>query len=135
MGKIIPDDIIIGDRSEQARELIVKRYFMRIKKSQIIAYVLWFLLGVVGAHRFYLKQWKQGGLLILLFIAVSLLSASYEVQGYLNLSSSDISISYFFRLILIVVFLAEGLFLYSRVKKSNQSIRDILLEDVGLNYD
>ena len=38
-------------------------------KSMLIAYVLWFLIGLLGAHRFYLMRVKSGFTFIFLYIA------------------------------------------------------------------
>jgi TM2 domain-containing membrane protein YozV len=40
------------------------------KKSVIVAYLLWFFLGMFGVHRFYLGRWISG-LILLLFTLVA----------------------------------------------------------------
>ncbi|MBM3548488.1 MAG: TM2 domain-containing protein [Alphaproteobacteria bacterium] len=40
------------------------------KKSVIVAYLLWFFLGMFGMHRFYLGRWFSG-LILLLFTLVA----------------------------------------------------------------
>lgn len=54
------------------------------KKSLLVAYVLWFFLGYVGAHRFYLGR-PISGLLMLAFSAVTLVLtlASFGLLGFL----------------------------------------------------
>ena len=49
------------------------------KRSAGIAYLLWFLLGTLGGHRFYLK--RQGSAAILLIITVVSVLLSYVVIG------------------------------------------------------
>lgn len=54
------------------------------KKSLLVAYVLWFFLGYVGAHRFYLGR-PISGFIMLAFSAVTLLVTlvSFGVLGFL----------------------------------------------------
>ncbi|KKC41462.1 hypothetical protein WH87_00470 [Devosia epidermidihirudinis] len=54
------------------------------KKSLVVAYVLWFFLGYVGAHRFYLGR-PLSGFLMFAFSAVVLLLTfvSFGVLGFL----------------------------------------------------
>lgn len=54
------------------------------KKSLLVAYVLWFFLGYVGAHRFYLGR-PISGFIMLAFSAVTLLLTlvSFGVLGFL----------------------------------------------------
>jgi TM2 domain-containing membrane protein YozV len=44
------------------------------KKSALIAYVLWFFLGYLGAHRFYLGHTGTGVAILLLTIASAVLA-------------------------------------------------------------
>ena len=46
------------------------------KKSVLVAYLLWFFLGMFGVHRLYLGKWISG-LLLLLLTAIS--SALYII--------------------------------------------------------
>lgn len=54
------------------------------KKSLLVAYLLWFFLGSIGAHRFYLGR-VFSGLLQLLFSGVVLILTvvSFGVLGFL----------------------------------------------------
>lgn len=54
------------------------------KKSLVVAYVLWFFLGYVGAHRFYLGR-PLSGLLMLALSAVvfTLTLVSFGFLGFL----------------------------------------------------
>ena len=54
------------------------------KKSLLVAYILWFFLGYVGAHRFYLGR-PVSGLIMLALSAVTLLLTfvSFGVLGFL----------------------------------------------------
>ena len=54
------------------------------KKSLLVAYVLWFFLGYIGAHRFYLGR-PVGGVIMLALSAVTLLLTfvSFGVLGFL----------------------------------------------------
>lgn len=54
------------------------------KKSLVVAYVLWALLGYVGAHRFYLGRPLSGFLMLALSGVVLLISlVSFGVLGFL----------------------------------------------------
>lgn len=52
------------------------------KKSLIVAYVLWFFLGYVGAHRFYLG--KPISALVLLTLSASILLLTFVSFGFLS---------------------------------------------------
>ncbi|HEV7291143.1 MAG TPA: TM2 domain-containing protein, partial [Devosia sp.] len=52
------------------------------KKSLIVAYVLWFFLGYVGAHRFYLG--KPVSALVLLALSASILLLTFVSFGFLS---------------------------------------------------
>ena len=54
------------------------------KKSLLAAYVLWFFLGYIGAHRFYLGR-PLSGLIMLALSAVTLVLSlvSFGVLGFL----------------------------------------------------
>lgn len=54
------------------------------KKSLIVAYVLWFFLGYVGAHRFYLGRPVSGLTMLALSAVVFILTlVSFGVLGFL----------------------------------------------------
>lgn len=54
------------------------------KKSLIVAYVLWFFLGYVGAHRFYLGRPVSGLMMLALSAVVFILTlVSFGVLGFL----------------------------------------------------
>ena len=44
-------------------------------KNLVMAYLLWFLLGFLGAHRYYLGQFLKGALFLVGSIAATALSA------------------------------------------------------------
>lgn len=54
------------------------------KKSLLVAYILWFFLGYIGAHRFYLGR-PVSGLIMLALSAVTLVLSfvSFGVLGFL----------------------------------------------------
>lgn len=52
------------------------------KKSAVIAYVLWFFLGYVGAHRFYAGRIGSGATMLVIWCVSFLLS--YVLIGYLG---------------------------------------------------
>lgn len=43
------------------------------KKSKLVAYLLWFFLGVFAAHRFYLRQYRSAAMQLSLWIAALVL--------------------------------------------------------------
>lgn len=45
-----------------------KAELMFEEKNHIIAYLLLFFLGILGAHRFYLRRFKTAGLMLFLFV-------------------------------------------------------------------
>jgi TM2 domain-containing membrane protein YozV len=47
------------------------------KKSVIVAYLLWFFLGMFGVHRFYLRKVFSGLILLLLTLTASALYIIY----------------------------------------------------------
>ncbi len=47
------------------------------KKSAVVAYVLWFFLGMLGAHRFYLGQSGSGAALLAITVVSILLMLAY----------------------------------------------------------
>lgn len=54
------------------------------KKSLLVAYLLWFFLGYVGAHRFYLGESLSGFVMLAFSAAVLLLTlVSFGVLGFL----------------------------------------------------
>ena len=54
------------------------------KKSLLVAYLLWFFLGYVGAHRFYLGKSLSGFVMLAFSAAVLLLTlVSFGVLGFL----------------------------------------------------
>ena len=60
-----------------SREAETIMRFEANKKSAVIAYVLWFFLGALGAHRFYLKR----NLTALAILALTILSAVLSAVG------------------------------------------------------
>lgn len=52
--------------------------------SALVAYLLWFFLGMFGAHRFYLGRWGSGLMMLVLFGIGSALT--FVLVGYLPLA-------------------------------------------------
>lgn len=53
------------------------------KKSVAIAYLFWFFLGMVGAHRFYLGKSGSGAMMLIVFlVSWPLLFAGVGVLGF-----------------------------------------------------
>jgi TM2 domain-containing membrane protein YozV len=58
------------------------------KKSAGIAYVLWFFLGSLGAHRFYLGQSGSGAAMAIIFV-ISLFT-TFIMIGFVGLAAIGI---------------------------------------------
>ena len=55
-----------GDFEIPKSEFLIAQYnYKKGEKSTVSAYVLWFLLGILGAHRFYVGDYLRGGLLLI----------------------------------------------------------------------
>ncbi len=55
-----------GDYEIPKSEFLIAQYnYKKGAKSTVSAYVLWFLLGILGAHRFYVGDYLRGGLLLI----------------------------------------------------------------------
>lgn len=57
--------VVVNYGSQQPQPQVV---VVRTQKSKGLAYLLWFFLGGIGIHRFYLESPVAGIILILLFI-------------------------------------------------------------------
>lgn len=54
------------------------------KKSMIVAYILWFFLGYIGAHRFYLGHGLSGLIMLALTAVIFILTlVSFGLFGFL----------------------------------------------------
>lgn len=54
------------------------------KKSAVVAYLLWFFLGWLGAHRFYLRRYLSGLIMFALWAVGTLLTVVFV--GYIVLA-------------------------------------------------
>lgn len=54
--------------------------YVRQKRSKIMAFLLWFLFGLIGAHNFYVKQ-NQYGLLKIVSLLACLFGAAVPAIG------------------------------------------------------
>jgi TM2 domain-containing membrane protein YozV len=77
------DQLIIATKGDSMTDRAYAQYDIE-KKSLLVAYLLWFFLGYVGAHRFYLGR-PLSGLIMLAFSAITLLLTfvSFGVLGFL----------------------------------------------------
>lgn len=66
------------------RALYIEQRVANEAPSPLAAYLLWFFLGMLGAHRFYLGRWGSGLLMLMLFGIGSALSII--LIGYLPLA-------------------------------------------------
>ena len=120
MGRVVPE-IVSANRNEAGRKKIARRYHERFKKSQTIAYTLWFILCVFGAHRFYLKHWGVGiGIIAVLGLSIIVGMIDHELGAIVQL-------------FLALVFAIEGCLLFKNVKKYNAELLKQINGEVGLN--
>jgi len=66
------------------RALYIEQRIANERKSALVAYLLWFFVGMLGAHRFYLGRWVSGLIMLVLFGIGSALS--FILVGYLPLA-------------------------------------------------
>ncbi|MBW0157819.1 TM2 domain-containing protein [Sedimentimonas flavescens] len=66
------------------RALYIEQRVANEASSPFVAYLLWFFLGMLGAHRFYLGRWGSALLMLILFGIGSALSVI--LVGYLPLA-------------------------------------------------
>ena len=65
-----PAPSTVGSQPALARDTKVMMAFQNQKKSVGVAYLLWFFLGMLGAHRFYLGSTGAGVAILLLTILI-----------------------------------------------------------------
>lgn len=83
------------------------------RKEPIVAWILWFFLGVFGAHRFYLKQPKEGLMLLGVWVSfVLILSTLFGVVGFPTLGVVCIVLVW-------IWWIVEACTLNSNIRKSN----------------
>lgn len=66
------------------RALYIEQRIANETASPFVAYLLWFFLGMFGAHRFYLGRWMSGLLMLALFGIGSALA--FILIGYIPLA-------------------------------------------------
>ena len=71
------------------QQAAVRKVYRQRAESSTAAFVTCFFLGIFGAHRFYLKQWRQGFLHLLLVVAIALVIAG---RFFLNLPDVAVAI-------------------------------------------
>ena len=123
--RIVPE-IIVANRNEFSRKSIAKRYHKRFQKSHMIAYTLWFILCSLGAHRFYLKQWSAG--FILIIVSWVLFLCMFVIHPELEFTELGL-IAW---LLGVVIFILEGVLLYRNVNKYNSQLMEQINDEVGL---
>lgn len=66
------------------RALYIEQRVANESPSTLVAYLLWFFLGMFGAHRFYLGRWLSGLVMLGLFGLGSALA--FILVGYIPLA-------------------------------------------------
>ena len=89
------------------QQMLIETRISNEKKSTLVAYLLWFFLGSLAAHCFYLGKWKTGLLRLILGI-VGILGFSIGGIGLLASTSQQqiegsTAISSFFGVILLIL--------------------------------
>lgn len=115
MDKRIIPEVVVKQKGQLGRELVFKRYFDRYRKSPIIAFTLWFILCLFGAHRFYLGKWKHAVALILISQGIFLFVPAT--------SGAPIKL-------LLLVMLVEGVWLFAGLRTSNQELQTRLKREI-----
>lgn len=96
---------------------LVEQQVSNNKKNFVIAYILWFILGHLGAHRFYLKGFSFGAVL-------------QAVLGVVGWATSYILIGYVL-LVPLWIWLFIDLFLIPRMANSrNDELREEYSEQI-----
>ncbi len=101
-----------------ARQLaIVQSEFENQKKSMVVAYLLWFFLGGLGGHRFYVGKPVS-----------ALMMTGLWVLGFITVW---IFIGYFFFFIVYVWVFIDAFLLHGIINKINQKTERKILERVS----
>lgn len=83
------------------------------RKEPVVAWILWFFLGVFGGHRFYLKQYTEGFMLLGAWVfLVLILSSLFGVVGLPTLGVVCIVLVW-------VWWIVEAFTLNSNIRKAN----------------
>lgn len=99
-----------------SRELALLESEMRARsKSTLVAYVLWFFLGMLGGHRFYLGG-RRGWLFVLAFIV--------------GLLTSVVLIGLFILLIEFIVVIIDAFRLPGFVDETNRAIENQVITEI-----
>lgn len=89
------------------------RYSHYQRKEPIVAWILWFFLGVFGGHRFYLKQSKEGFMILGAWVFfVLILSTLFGVVGFPTLGVVCIALVW-------IWWIVEACTLNSNIRKAN----------------
>lgn len=79
----------------------IENYVSNEKKSLIIAYVLWFFLGIFGVHRFYVGKTITGLVMLILGLICGLLTLiSFGTLSFITMA--PITIWWFIDAVLII---------------------------------
>ena len=98
---------IVSPKLSVEQQMLIEARIANEKKSTLAAYLLWFFLGSLAAHCFYLGKWKTGLLRLILGI-VGILGFSIGGIGLLASTSQQqiegsTAISSFFGVILLIL--------------------------------
>lgn len=96
---------------------LVEQQVTNNKKSVLVAYILWFFLGMTGAHRFYASKGKVAAIIQLVSSIIGFLT-TFIFIGFLILFVLGVWV-------LIDAFLIPGM-----VRKQADELRELLSKDV-----
>lgn len=65
----MPDSFGLLKQLDEKELLIYNAEIQKLRKSTLVAYLLWFFFGGIGAHKFYLGKSSRGFIYILLSFA------------------------------------------------------------------
>lgn len=118
------------------QQMLIETRIGNEKKSTLVAYLLWFFLGSLAAHCFYLGKWKTG-LLRLILGVIGILGFTIGGVGLMASTTEDVAagataISGFFGLILLVLgfWLIIDLFTIPKsIRQHQEALRQKLSEE------
>ena len=115
-------EYLMRSKSPEMRKRLLKRKYESHKKSSLIYFAWLAVLGIFGAHRIYLEQYKAA---VFVFL-IGGLSFSYSQMREVDSSGTDFDLLSFFPLFVILV---ELILLPLSVAIANRHIRSAIFDE------